>query len=125
VSPPVATGLTYDDLAASGEDDLRRELIDGELYQSSSPALRHQDAVRAIGAALREHTRDHGGRVLVAPTDVVFAAGTVVIPDVVFLGVSRAATLGPAAGPDADAPVDLTCLAAPGFTLPVGEALAR
>lgn len=38
MSLPTATGLTYDDLWDLPQDDnLRRELIDGELYVSPSP----------------------------------------------------------------------------------------
>jgi Uma2 family endonuclease len=94
VSVPVASGLTYDDLAGFPDDDhLRRELIDGELYVSPSPVLRHQDAVVAIVTALQLHVRDRGGRVLTAPTDVVFASDTAVQPDVVFLSADGAAQL--------------------------------
>jgi Uma2 family endonuclease len=94
VSVPTATGLTYDDLAQLPQDDgLRRELIDGELYVSPSPVVRHQSAVLAIAAAFLAHVREHGGLVFPAPLDVVFSPGTVVEPDVVVLGVERAAQL--------------------------------
>jgi Uma2 family endonuclease len=93
VSLPVATGLTYDDLAAMpepGVDGLRKELIDGELYVTPSPIRRHQDAVLAVAAALLSYVREHGGKVYPAPTDVHFSERTVVEPDVVFLGADRA-----------------------------------
>ncbi len=91
MSVPTATGLTYDDLWDLPQDDnLRRELIDGELYVSPSPVVRHQDAVVAIAAAFLTYVREHGGRVLPAPMDVVFATDTVVEPDVVLLGPDRA-----------------------------------
>lgn len=186
MSVPLAGGLTYDDLARFPQDDhLRRELIDGELFVSPSPIIRHQRSISVILVALHQHVASHGGLALPAPMDVVFAPDTVVQPDVVFLGPDRAAMLaGPRVidvvpdllievsspttrrldlvkkrnlyerervpeywyvdleadqldvyrldgddhyglpttlGPDAT----LTCLAAPGFTLGVAEALAR
>lgn len=94
MSVPTATGLTYDDLAQLPQDDgFRRELIDGELFVSPSPVQRHQLAVLAIAAAFHVHVRQHGGLAFPAPMDVVFAAGTVVEPDVVVLGADRAAQL--------------------------------
>lgn len=94
MSVPTATGLTYDDLWELPQDDhLRRELIDGELYVSPSPVVRHQQAVGNICGAFLAYVREHGGRVLPAPMDVVFAADTVVEPDVVLLGAGAAARL--------------------------------
>ena len=94
MSVPTATGLTYDDLWDFPQDDhLRRELIDGELYVSPSPIVRHQQAVGNIFAAFLAHVRERGGLALPAPMDVLFAADTVVEPDVVVLGPARAAEL--------------------------------
>jgi Uma2 family endonuclease len=94
VSVPVATGLTYQDLASFPQDDgLRRELIDGELFVSPSPIVRHQQAVLAIAAALHAYARVRGGLVLPAPMDVVFADDTAVQPDVVYLSADRVGEL--------------------------------
>ena len=93
MSASVASGLTYDDLTRFPDDHLRRELIDGELYVTPAPVIRHQQAVVAIAAALHEYVVVHGGLVLPAPTDVVFASDTVVEPDVVLLSAARAAEL--------------------------------
>jgi Uma2 family endonuclease len=93
MSAPVATGLTYDDLASFPDDHLRRELIDGELFVTPSPIIAHQRAVMRIAQALANHSDEHGGLTLPAPMDVVFSASTVVEPDVVFLGSDRAAQL--------------------------------
>jgi len=90
MSVPTVTGLTYDDLADLPQDDhLRRELIDGELYESPAPIVRHQRAVARIAAALLAHADEHGGLVLPAPMDVVFTADTAVRPDVVCLSADR------------------------------------
>ena len=94
MSVPTATGLTYDDLAELPQDDhLRRELIDGELYVSPSPMLRHQDVVVVLVTALHRYATDHGGRVSTAPVDVVFTSNSVVQPDVVYLASETAGRL--------------------------------
>src|SRR5947208_15491974 len=82
---PKTTGLTYDDLQAFPEDNLRRELIGGELIVTASPATRHQHAVMVISAALFTWCRQHGGKVFPAPLDVYFSDVDVVEPDVVFV----------------------------------------
>jgi Uma2 family endonuclease len=89
---PKTTGLTYEDLQAFPDDNLRRELIDGQLIVTPAPSTRHQDAVLELGAALLRHTKQHGGRVFVAPTDVFFSDTNVVEPDVLYVrpdGVGR------------------------------------
>jgi Uma2 family endonuclease len=80
------TRLTYRDLRAFPEDNLRRELIDGELIVTAAPATRHQDVVTRLVAHLYPVARRHGGKVYAAPTDVFFSDVNVVEPDVVFVG---------------------------------------
>jgi hypothetical protein len=46
------TGLTYADLRAFPDDNLRRDLIDGELFVTPSPIPRHQRVVVKLAAAL-------------------------------------------------------------------------
>jgi len=82
---PKTTGLTYQDLRAFPQDNLRRELIDGELIVTAAPALRHQRVVLRLGAALLDHADRHGGEAFVAPTDVFFSEGDVVEPDVEYV----------------------------------------
>jgi len=79
------TGLTYEDLQAFAEDNFRRELIDGELIVTAVPATRHQRVVLELGASLLAHTKQHGGEVFVAPTDVFFSDTNVVEPDVLYV----------------------------------------
>ena len=57
------------------DDGLRRELIDGELYVTPSPSIRHQTIVLNIATLILGHVRRHGlGRVFVAPLDVLVLA---------------------------------------------------
>ena len=77
------TGLTYEDLAAFPEDNLRRELIGGELIVTATPRLRHQDTVAFLTTELVLYARQHGGKALPAPTDVLLSDIDVVEPDVI------------------------------------------
>lgn len=81
--------LTYEDLAAFPEDNLRRELIDGELIVTAAPRIRHQQVVARLTARLLEHVEKHGGEALPAPTDVFFSDDNVVEPDVVFVSAAN------------------------------------
>lgn len=79
------TGLTYEDLAAFPEDNLRRELIGGELIVTAAPAIRHQMAVATMVRELSIYSLEHGGEVFPAPTDVFFSDIDVLEPDVIFV----------------------------------------
>ena len=93
MSVPVQTGLVYEDLEFFPDDRLRREIIDGELYETATPVRRHQRVVACIATALLWFADEHGGEVLPAPADVYFARDTVVEPDVVFVGPQRVGDL--------------------------------
>lgn len=89
---------TYERLAAATpEDAVRREIVDGWLYidghrvddpfaevahESSTPF--HGDAVRELIVALVDYRSDHDGQVYTAPMDVAFV-GAVLQPDVFWL----------------------------------------
>lgn len=77
--------FTYADLQAFPEDNLRREIIDGELFVTAAPRIRHQRAVATLTGRLWEYSREHGGQVFPAPTDVFFSDTNVVEPDVLFV----------------------------------------
>lgn len=76
---------TYADLQTFPEDNLRREIIDGELFVTAAPRIRHQRAVATLTALLWTYAAEHGGQVLPAPTDVFFSDASVVEPDVLFV----------------------------------------
>lgn len=72
-------------------DDVRAELIDGDLYVTPSPRPRHQDAVGRIYQALLAWADATGaGAVYVAPLDVHLPSGDVVQPDVLLVRDERA-----------------------------------
>lgn len=88
------TRLTYDDFVKLPDDGKRYEIIDGELYVNAAPVPRHQDIVGNIYFALRIWFKANGGKVFVAPLDVVFDEYNVVEPDVIAINPARMAILG-------------------------------
>lgn len=88
------TRLTYDDLVAMfpAEDGLRRELVDGELFVTPSPFVRHQQLVWRLSVSIGVHLEAHPdqGDAFTAPLDVVMTPHDVVEPDLlVVLGDQR------------------------------------
>ncbi len=74
---------TWDDLQELPDDGNRYEVIDGELFVTPAPALRHQRAVGELFSLLREYlARERVGEVLVSPADVMFSKRNAVQPDV-------------------------------------------
>ena len=88
------TGLTYGDLATFPDDNLRREIIDGELLVTPAPGRRHQEIVLELGHVLLHYSKVHGGEALVAPVDVRLSDVDVVQPDLVFIRADRIEDLG-------------------------------
>lgn len=72
--------LTYDDLVAMFPDDgVRRELIDGDLFEMTpSPPIPHQRLVVRLASSIHTPLETHPeqGEVFVAPLDVVLHPGT-------------------------------------------------
>lgn len=74
---------TYSDLQLF-HDDLRREVIDGDLIVSPSPATSHQRSSKRLQRKLTEQLEDPGfGVVFYAPLDVIVSATTVIVPDLI------------------------------------------
>jgi Uma2 family endonuclease len=81
---------SYADLATFPDDLLRREIIDGELIVTAAPYLRHQQIVGELHWAFLSHLKAHGGgRIFIAPADVVLSDINVVEPDLVFVADDR------------------------------------
>ena len=84
--------LTYEDYAAFPDDGIRREIVNGEVYELSAPKVRHQRLVGRLYVALVLYVSEHGGgEVFVSPIDVLLSKHDVVQPDVVFVASDRAA----------------------------------
>ncbi|HKS23395.1 MAG TPA: Uma2 family endonuclease [Thermoanaerobaculia bacterium] len=81
---------TYEDLLAMPEDNVIREILDGELFVSPSPFARHQRIVGRLFYEIEHYLRSNPiGEVFVAPFDVVFAIDNVCDPDVLFISDER------------------------------------
>jgi Uma2 family endonuclease len=98
--PPSArpeTGLTYDDFLLFPEDRKRREIIDGELFVTPSPTMRHQVLLGRLHVAVANYLAAHPGvgRVFLSPLDVVFTAHDVVEPDLIFVAEDQLNILTP------------------------------
>jgi Uma2 family endonuclease len=93
--------FTVDDLDAFPDDGLRREVIDGELYVTHAPDLRHQFALDRLNGAFDAWgaTGDRRGLAASGP-GVVFSFDTGVIPDLVWVSKERLLTIviNPATG---------------------------
>lgn len=76
--------LTYEDLCRTVAQGTLCELIDGEVFMTPSPNVRHQILVRRLAEALLAAVRDKS-EVLFAPIDVVLAPGTALQPDVLLV----------------------------------------
>src|SRR5689334_11686178 len=87
---------TYDDLLAMPEDNVIREIFDGELFVSPSPFTQHQRIVRRLVVLIDNYLREHPiGEVFVAPLDTVFSDENVCEPDVFFVSNERSSILTP------------------------------
>lgn len=80
--------LTYEDLLEMypEEDNVRRELIDGEVIVAASPVKRHQYVVRRLLVALSNYADGSGGECYPGPVDVYLDETNVPEPDVVYVG---------------------------------------
>ncbi|MFT4039980.1 MAG: Uma2 family endonuclease [Thermomicrobiales bacterium] len=90
IARPAGT-WTYADLVDLPDDGRRFEIIDGELYESSSPLLRHAAVISALFRLLLPLIDRLGGKLYTASVDVFFAGADPVVPDfMVVLPGSRA-----------------------------------
>lgn len=81
---------TYDDLLAMPEDNVIREVLDGELFVSPTPFIRHQVIKGRLLFAIASYLEQRPiGEVLMAPLDIVFAIDNVCSPDVLFISNER------------------------------------
>ena len=91
---PRSEKLTYQDYLNT-PDDVRYELIDGELIvMEPAPTTPHQSVSMNLSTLLWLFVRRHGlGKVFAAPTDVYLSETNVVQPDVLFVSAARTAII--------------------------------
>ena len=72
------------------DDGNRYEVIDGELFVTPAPALRHQEAVYRLHRLLADYLeRERVGHAYFAPADIVFSPRRGVQPDVLVVPLYR------------------------------------
>jgi Uma2 family endonuclease len=76
--------MTYSELLKMPEDGPRIELYDGEVWEMPSATGDHQHVALNTAVLLRDYERRAGGRVAIAPLDVIFSEVNVVQPDVLY-----------------------------------------
>jgi len=92
--PPIErTGLwTADDLLALPEDDLRHEIIAGELIEMSPASAKHGRYAQDLGFFIDSHVRENRlGTVFAAETGFLIARDpdTILAPDIAFVRADR------------------------------------
>jgi Uma2 family endonuclease len=81
-----ATPWTYDDYVEFPDDGKRYEIVEGKVFVTPAPNLRHQEIVGLLFVRMYEHARRNGGgRVFVAPVDTVLSPTNVVQPDILYV----------------------------------------
>jgi len=82
--------FTYDDYRQLPDDGKRYEIIDGELYMSTSPTSNHQRISGNFFGMLFIYLRSHPiGEVFQAPLEVFFSNTNIAQPDVLFISKER------------------------------------
>lgn len=89
---------TTADLDVLPDDGTRYEIVEGELFMTRAPDLRHQDVCGRIYLALMNWSLDqHSGQAIFGP-GLIFDEDNAVIPDVIWISNERLSTLMDAAG---------------------------
>jgi Uma2 family endonuclease len=84
--PMLKRHWTVEDLHDLPEDGNRYEVIDGELFVTPAPSLRHQEAIAELHVILRDYlSLERVGHAFFAPVDVVFSSTRAVQPDVLVI----------------------------------------
>jgi Uma2 family endonuclease len=81
--------VSYADLQRWPEDGHQYELYDGEVRVVPSATNRHQLVLAQLFLQLHAFERTHGGRLLMAPSDVVFNQYNVLQPDLLYFTRTR------------------------------------
>jgi Uma2 family endonuclease len=79
--------LTYDDyLTFPDNDGIRKEIIEGELFMSPAPSIKHQSILRNLFRILDKFIVEKNlGEAFFAPCDVILSDINVIQPDILFI----------------------------------------
>ena len=79
--------LTYDDYVTfPDQDGIRKEIIEGELFMSPAPSIKHQLILKRLSQLLDRFVQQKFlGEVVFAPCDVIFSNINVLQPDIIYI----------------------------------------
>jgi Uma2 family endonuclease len=82
--------LTYEDYLSLPNDRNRYEILEGELFMTPAPSLKHQEVSRNLEFLLFSHIKTNNlGKIFYAPVDVILDESTIVQPDLAFISAGR------------------------------------
>jgi Uma2 family endonuclease len=87
------TRYTVDDYWLFPEDNVRREIIDGELHVTPNPVRKHETAVGSVLKHLRTFLESHALGTVYSALSVVLSDSDVVEPDLVFVAAERSGSV--------------------------------
>lgn len=86
--------FTYEDYLVIPDDGKRYEIIEGELFMTPAPILKHQDILREFSNRIDSFVKKNNlGIVFFAPCDVIFSKTNIVQPDILFISKKNRAIL--------------------------------
>ncbi len=85
--------VTVEQLASAPDDGNRYEVIEGEIFVSSAPAIKHQVIVRNLDKTVGVHLDVHPTGLILPGVGVIFSEYNGVIPDVVYVSHERLAQI--------------------------------
>ena len=79
--------LTYDDYVTFPDSDgIRKEIIEGELFMTPAPSIKHQSISKTIFRLLDDYVTQHNlGEVWYAPCDIIFSNINIIQPDIFYI----------------------------------------
>ncbi|MFQ5769732.1 MAG: Uma2 family endonuclease [bacterium] len=78
--------FTYEDYLLLPDDGKRYEIIEGELFMTPAPIIKHQNVLRELGKHIDNFVVTHNlGIVFLAPCDVILSKTNIVQPDIIFI----------------------------------------
>lgn len=107
----VKSGALYEDIVAAPEDKIA-EIVEGSLYLSPRPSLRHRNAATVLGANLNDafhQGRSGPGGWWILDEPELHLNGDVLVPDLAGWRRERLPTLPNPEGPGIELPPDWLC----------------